>query len=288
MKRISALLLALLLLLPACARREAQPEPEETDPHAGMVLVDTGAGESRWVTEYPELPVNELAAARFVPDGAFLRYTGAEVETLRGIDVSSHQGEIDWEAVKAAGVEFVMLRLGYRGYTEGGLYEDERFRANAEAAARAGLRLGAYFFSQATGPEEAREEAAFVLDLLDALPAGALTLPVAFDWERIDSEPARTDAMDGETLTDCALAFCGALSEAGYTPAVYAYRYLAYFMYDLGRLAGLTLWIGAPGAHPDFYYRHALWQYSETGSVPGIEGPVDLDMLFLYPEEEGE
>ena len=286
MKRIAALLLLLLLLLPTgCGGQTAErEETEPEDPHAGMVLVDTGTGEARWVTKYEDLPVNELAAARFVQDGAFLSYTGTEVETLRGIDVSAHQGEIDWAAVKAAGVEFAMLRVGYRGYTEGGLYEDECFLRNAEEAARNGLRIGAYFFSQATSVEEAEEEAAFVLELLSRLPEGTVTLPVAFDWEYIQTEPARTDGMDGETLTDCAAAFCGRLAEAGCVPAVYAYRYLAYLMYDLSRLKDFELWIGAVGPRPDFYYRHALWQYSDSGTVPGVEGEVDLDMLFLYPD----
>ncbi len=284
MKRFMAMLL-LLLLLAGCSGQtgEEQPQTEAADPHEGMVLVDTGGGEARWVTKYEDLPVNELSGARFVQDGALLRYTGSEVETLRGIDVSSHQGEIDWAAVKAAGVDFAMLRIGYRGYTEGGLYEDERFLINAEEAARNGVRVGAYFFSQATDAEEAEEEAAFALELLARLPEGTVTLPVAFDWEYIQTEAARTDEIYGGTMTDCAAAFCDRLAAAGYDPAVYAYRYLAYFMYDLSRLKEYTLWISAVGPRPDFYYRHTLWQYDDAGAVPGIEGEVDLDMLFIYP-----
>ena len=110
-----------------------------------------------------------------------------------------------------------------------------------------------------------------------------MTLPVAFDWEYIQTEAARTDEIYGGTMTDCAAAFCDGIAAAGYAPAVYAYRYLAYFMYDLSRLKDYALWISAVGPRADFYYRHTLWQYSDTGTVPGIEGEVDLDMLFIYP-----
>src|SRR5699024_10816934 len=131
------------------------------------------------------------------------------------IDVSSHQGEIDWQKVATSGVEFVFIRLGYRGYgSEGTLNLDPYFKQNLAGAKAAGLKVGIYFFSQAISVEEAREEAQFVLSYL----AGTqLDYPVVYDWEPISGASARTDGLDSVTLTDCAITFCETVAQAGYT-----------------------------------------------------------------------
>ena len=103
---------------------------------------------------------------------------------------------------------------------------------------------------------------------------------VFYDWETIGTEPARTDGVSGETITDCALAFTAKMEEAGYEGGVYAYRKLGYFSYDLSRLADREIWLSAPGDYPDFYYAHSWWQYSYEGKVPGIEVETDLNLYF--------
>ena len=273
--------LAVLLLLLLCACGKSADEPSETvDPYEGMVQVESGFGTKMWVEEYEDVPVSEFDAARFVRDGQYVRCTDERFETLRGIDVSEHQKEIDWAAVAGAGVEFAFIRLGYRGYSAGGLNIDEYFQANIEGALENGIRVGIYFFSQATSVKEAEEEADLLLETLSPY-AQSVTLPVLYDWETIGTEDARADGVDGATLTQCALAFCAKVRQAGYDTGVYAYRYLAYFQYELPRLTDYTLWIGAVGDVPDFYYRHNIWQYDVTGRIPGIEGDVDLDLLFI-------
>ena len=283
-KRKSPVWLAFLLtvgLLSACG---VQPAPTPTpDPHAGEVLVADGSGGSMWVKLYETLPVMEINADGFSQTGAYMDYTGPDAEAMRGIDVSEHQQEIDWAAVAADGVEFAIIRAGYRGYTKGDLFEDAFFRQNMEGALAAGLRVGVYFFSQATTPQEAVEEAHYVLELIAPY---TVSLPVAFDWEAINAEPARTDGMTGSQITDCALAFCDEIRAAGYAPAVYFYRSLGYYEYQLDRLAELTFWVGAAGERPDFYYQHELWQYSFTGQVAGIQGDCDLNLYFTFPEPE--
>jgi len=271
------------LLLAACGRDD--PAPTETpDPHAGMVAVSDGAGGVMWVPLYEQLPKNELSAGDFFEQDGILRYAGAECTALWGVDVSYYQGEIDWQAAADFGVEFAIIRLGYRGYSQGSLFEDERFRENMEGAAAAGIPTGVYFFSQAVSPEEAREEADYVLERLAGY---TVSLPVIFDWENIGGgSAARTDGVDGETVTECALAFCERVRAHGYDSGVYFYRRLGYYEYDLERLSGLTLWVSAPGAVPDFYYRHALWQYSFSGRVDGIDADTDLNLYFLFPEPE--
>ena len=194
-----------------------------------------------------------------------------------GIDVSTHQKDIDWQAVAADGIEFAMLRLGHRGYSQGGLFLDQTFEQNLRGALDAGLEVGVYFFSQAVTPEEAEEEAEYVLAALDGRE---LAFPVAFDWEFIPGDEARTDGLSGAEMTRCAAAFCERIREAGYRPAVYFNRTQGYLHYDLRELADYDLWLAEYDAVPDFYYRFDLWQYSNPGRVEGIRGDVDLDLAF--------
>lgn len=276
--RILAAILVFALLL-AFAGCNSEPEPVESDPYEGMVLVPDGAGGEMWVVLSEILTPASFSAEDFIQAEGFINYTGDEYETLRGIDVSEHQNEIDWAAVAAAGVEFAIIRAGYRGYTEGVLNEDLYFRQNMEGAAGAGLKIGVYFFSQAVNAQEAVEEANYLLGLLVGYN---IELPVFFDWEPISGgEDVRTEGIGGEVVTECCLAFAQTIESAGYQPGVYFYRSQGYHEYDLDRLSELVFWSAAVGEHPDFYYEHSLWQYSFTGSVPGIEGGVDLDMMFV-------
>lgn len=269
--KFAALLPALVLLFCGCTK-------EPADPYEGMVQVETGFGTKMWIRPIEGLPVNEIGPEDFT-DGV---YTGTEYEVLQGIDVSEHQGEVDWEAVAADGIDFAIIRAGYRGYSEGGLFEDGYFEDNMEGAIDAGLDVGVYFFSQAINTEEAIEEASYLLELLEPY-SGKLSLPVFYDWESIGNDEARTDGLGGEIITDCALAFCEALQTGGYDTGVYFYRNLGYFSYDLGRMAELTWWAAALNDYPDFYYEHFLWQNAVTGpgSVDGVEGEVDRNMLFI-------
>ena len=273
------LVLCALLALAACASDSGSAPA--ADPYAGMVEVASGYGTQIWVKKYDDVPVSSWDPSLFRSGGKFLRYTGSDYAVSRGIDVSEHQAEIDWAAVAAEGVDFAMIRAGYRGYSKGGLYEDEYFRRNLEGAAAQGIKVGVYFFSQAVTVEEAEEEADYVLSLLNGFTPD---MPVMFDWESIDGDEARTDSLSGSELTACAVAFCERIRQSGLDAGVYAYRYLAYFYYDLSQLTDYTLWIGAVGARPDFYYKHDIWQYTDSGEIAGINGPVDLN-LMLTPLE---
>lgn len=261
------LILAIALSLAACGKTEP-------DPHAGMIYVNTGT-EYEWLYPAEGVPVSDLSTDDFTESDNIVAYKGDAYDTMLGVDVSFYQGEIDWQAVKDAGVDFAMIRCGYRGATEGNIYEDEMFRQNIEGALAAGLRVGVYFFSQSLGAQEAAEEAQFVIDLLADYD---ITMPVAFDWEPLSD--ARTDAVDEDSLTASAVVFCEMVKDAGYDPAVYFYRNLAYHDYDLTRLKDYALWVGAPGSAPDFYYAYAIWQFSYTGSIPGITTDVDMNLYF--------
>jgi GH25 family lysozyme M1 (1,4-beta-N-acetylmuramidase) len=276
LKKKNLLLYFAALLLTASACGDAAPEPT-VDPHAGMVQVSNGSGGMWWIAPSEVLPVSTFSQTEFITDGeGAVTYVGDAFTAHYGIDVSEHQGEVDWDAVADAGVEFAILRAGYRGWSEGTLNEDAYFAANLQGARSAGLRVGCYFFSQAVNPAEAEEEAAFLLSLLNG---AELDLPVFFDWEEIGEE-ARTANAPAGMPTDGCLAFCLAVETAGYQTGVYFYRNLGYNVYDLEKLNGLHFWAGAIGDSPDFYYEHRFWQYSITGTVPGVENYVDRDIWF--------
>lgn len=219
----------------------------------------------------PTLPPSEFVAEDFYYDGEFLACYKTDV-TL-GIDVSHHQGVIDWQAVADSGVEFVMVRLGYRGLTGGELHADDLVQENLQGARAAGLRLGAYFYSQAVSVEEARQEAAFALEILEDTE---LDLPLVFDWE----QEKRTENVSADTVTDSAIAFCEDVKLAGYQPMVYFNSYQAEHLMDMTRLEDYPWWLAMYDVGEDFPCRMDIWQYSCTGSVPGIEGNVDLNILF--------
>ena len=209
-------------------------------------------------------------------------HDGREART--GVDVSFYQGEIDWRAVAGDGIDFAILRLGYRGYTQGGLMQDKQYTQNLPDALAAGLDVGVYFFSQAITPQEAEEEADYILSVLNGAP---LAYPIAFDWEHVSDPGARSNGLDGAVLTQCAKAFCARIREGGYEPAVYFNQNLGYLQYDLRELEDSVLWLAELNSPPKFYYHFDLWQYSHTGTVAGIQGEVDMD-LDLRPVLDAE
>lgn len=224
-------------------------------------------------TEPPEF-LNTYDTADFTYDGDYLSLIDGDYRL--GIDVSIHQGEIDWTQVQEAGMEFVMIRLGYRGYGTGKIMEDANFRTNLEGAKAAGLDVGVYFFSQAVNPAEAREEAEFVLSVLGQTE---LEMPVVYDWEYIDEE-ARTAEVDRRTLTDCSLAFLQRIEESDYTPMLYYNTHQVRKLLHLRELEQYDCWLALYSDQMTFPYRIRMWQYTCTGTVPGIEGSCDINLYF--------
>lgn len=259
-------------------------KPNPVDPHEGQVYINDGFG-MVWMTPLVGVDVNPIADSDIRTVNGKPEYVGTAYETRRGVDVSEHQLEIDWQQVAQSGVKFAYIRLGYRGYTEGGLFDDAYFKQNIEGALANGLGVGVYFFSQAITAAEALEEARYVIDRLDGYN---VTLPVMFDWEKIEGGGARTDNLPPEMLDNCAIAFCEAVKNAGYTPGVYFNRHLGYYGFDLSKLTDYEFWLAVPGEFPDFYYRTDIWQYSFTDTVPGISTPTDMNMMFIPIAAEGE
>lgn len=222
----------------------------------------------------PTLPPNPYCPTDFAWEEDRLVYLSGR--SIPGIDVSAHQGQIDWQAVRSSGVEFAFIRLGYRGYTSGTLHQDEYALKNLRQAKAAGLQIGAYFFSQALSAEEARQEARFALEILGDTP---LDLPLVYDWEYV-SEEMRTGHMAPQALVECVHAFCGEVARAGYEPMIYFNQELSKTLLDLTQVSEFPFWFAKYSDRMDFPYRIRFWQYSDTGRVPGIEGDVDLNLYF--------
>lgn len=283
--RLILIAIAVLVLAAAVVIVALSLRPESVDPHEGQVYIYDGF-DWIWMTPLPGVEANSLTAEDFSDRSGCPTYTGSDYQVLRGIDVSEHQHEIDWAQVADSGVDYAYVRLGYRGYTEGGLFEDPYFRANVEGALANGLQVSVYFFSQAISVQEAIEEAEYVLARIRDYN---ITLPVVYDWEKINGETAaRTDNLDFSILNDCAVAFCDTLKNAGYEPAIYFNRHLGYYGYDLSRMTDYDFWFALPeSSFPNFYYAVDMWQYSFTEQVPGIAEPTDMNLMFI-PLETGE
>lgn len=239
----------------------------------------SGTQQSTQGTTLPPPPENVFDPADFVygPDG-YLTCTAGAYE--RGVDVSSFQGDIDWQAVADAGFTFAMIRVGGRGYSAGALYEDSRAQQNYAGAKAAGIKVGAYFFSQAISPEEAEEEAEYLLSLTRHW---SLDMPVVYDWEYI-SVDARTGWVNRRTLTDCMLAFCRRIEAEGLESMVYFNPAQSRRLFNIEELTDYPFWLAMYSDWMTYPYRVDMWQYTNAGRVPGIEGDVDINLYFPYED----
>lgn len=227
----------------------------------------------------PTLAANPWESEAFAYDeNGFLTCPAAD--SWLGVDVSEHQGHIDWGEVAKTDVKFAMVRLAYRGWgSEGVVRADEYGLENLQGAADAGLKVGVYFFSQAISVEEAIQEARFLLQLLDGRK---LDMPVVFDWETVSAKDARTAKVKRATVNACALAFCREIEAAGYDAMVYYNLDMARWTFDLLAIqqAGYDFWLAMYTDSLSYAYRVRMWQYTSAGSVPGIKGRVDLNLYF--------
>ena len=253
-------------------QEEAPPAPVEAEESSAAPVTEYLTYKNHQLPIETALPVNGWTQADFSRDEQGWLRGG---DALTGVDVSTHQGEIDWQKVADSGVDFAIIRAGYRGYgQEGKLLQDENFEQNIRGALNAGLDVGVYFFSQAISPEEARQEANFVLAVLKETE---LQMPVVFDWEYVSAD-ARTGNMDRRTLTDCALTFCQVMEDAGYEVMLYFNQHLAQDFLILEELLAYDFWLAMYTDEMTCPYRIRMWQYTEEGSVPGISGNVDINL----------
>ena len=233
-------------------------------------------------TEIPTIPPAPNPYDQF--DFQYGRHNYLKLQNLpsfAGVDVSAYQGDINWKKVASSGIDFAMIRLGYRGYGQAGnMVEDDYARRNLEEARKAGLEIGAYFFSQATTVDEVDDEIFFFMKILGDTE---LTMPIVLDWERVGVETARTNNVDAETLTAMQKHFCKTMVDFGYTPMVYFNRHLAESSLYLSELEDYPFWLALYQNYMTYPFRVEMWQYTCTGRVPGIQGDVDINVYMPDP-----
>lgn len=210
-------------------------------------------------------------------ENGYLKYEDSKYISKLGIDVSYYQGEIEWNKVKQAGIEFVIIRLGYRGYGNGRLVVDSNFHKYIQGAIEAGLEIGVYFFSQAVNEQEAIEEAEFVLSNVQQYN---IAYPVCFDTEKIKNDTYRAENLSINERTNITIVFCKKIEEAGYVPMIYANAKWLTTALDLQKLQEYKVWYADYQEAPIYPYNFTMWQYTETGKVDGIKTNADINLYF--------
>lgn len=257
---------------------ESDSENVEENPPQILRFVDVFGVE--YQTEIDSrVPATEYDVNNYVHEGDRLSYEDDKNYSRLGVDVSHHQGYIDWKKVKASGYDFAFVRIGYRGYGKSGsLNIDKRFYENIEGAHEAGIDVGVYFFSQAINADEAREEAQFVIEHLKDYK---LELPIIYDPESILDDEARTDDVSSEQFTENTLIFCSLISGAGYKPMIYSNMLWEAFQFDMSKLTEFPFWYADYELKPQTPYKYKFWQYTNEGYVDGISGRTDLDIEII-------
>ena len=242
-------------------------------------MVVASSGKYHFVPINESLKQNNLAAEGLMlkSDGTVEYVENGQVISYKGIDVSKHQGEIDWAKVAADGVKFAFIRVGNRGYGSGAIVEDAQFEANIKGAISNGIQVGVYFFSQAINEQEAMEEAKFVLDKIAPYK---VQCPIVIDVEKVADSEARMNKISSEQRTANTLVFLQAVEDAGYEAMLYHNMEMGLLMLDLAQFEGYNKWFAYYNKEIYYPYAFDVWQYSDKGKVNGINGDVDLNISF--------
>ena len=210
-------------------------------------------------------------------DGAVKELMGPVGSRSLGIDVSYAQGFIDWEKVARAGIKFAYIRASYRGYGTGRIVPDEWFERNIKGAIAAGIKVGVYFFSQAINAEEGREEADYIINQVKKYK---ISLPIAIDTEYVSAPNARANSISKQIRTEAVKAFCARVYERRYTALIYASTSWLNNQLDMSKLSIYKVWVAQYYSHVTYGGEFQCWQYTSSGSVPGINGRVDMNHWY--------
>lgn len=257
-----------------------EPTPEEMAADGKHTKVTYRDGTEEWLEISEDIPLYSYDLTNIkITAGKMEYYQDGEKNSWLGVDLSRDSGQVDFEALKDAGVDFVMLRLGSRGYETGVVSLDENFVANITAAQNAGLEVGVYFFSQAVSVEEAVEEAQFVISNL--VPY-RITYPVAFDMEYIVNDEARIDILDKDKKSQIAEAFLSTIEKEGYRTVLYGSKnwLLGELMPDK-LLKDYDVWLNDQSPVPDYPYQFKMWKYASGQIVTGVEGKASYTISFV-------
>lgn len=270
--------------------KEAERQKEEeakNDPatDGNHTLITNRDGSEEWVMISPYLPKNTLDFTKVEDNAGLKRYleNGRKISYV-GADISKHTGKIYFPSVKAAGIDYVMIRLGSRGYKTGQITLDENFKENIEGAIAAQLDVGVYFYSQAISQEEAMQEVKFVVENLEPYRA-KVKYPVAFNMGFVSGDASRIESLSKEDKTEVTLRFLEGVRAAGYSPMFYGDKEWLLKEVDLTKLMDYDVWLSQEEDIPDYPYRYAMWQYNTNGVLNGIDGGADLNLCFVSYSE---
>ncbi len=263
------------------AEKKEEVVQEDPSTDGKHTLVKTSDGQEEWVLISPYLTKNTYDFKNLSESANLRKYTdnGKKISRV-GVDISKHNGQVNFNSIKAAGVDYVMLRLGARGYSTGQLSLDDNFVENMEAAIEAGLDIGVYFYSQAISQDEVMQEANFVIQNLEPYRAH-ITYPVAFDMEKVANDTARIDGLSRDDKTAIAATFLSGMQAAGYIPMVYGNKEWLIKNIDLAKLQDYDVWLSQEQDIPDYPYQFAMWQYTTTGVLNGVTGDASLNLCFV-------
>lgn len=243
--------------------------------HASYIIVTDKFGEVHKIKISANIKRHEWDYSNLQTDANVKRYVTDDFTSKIGMDVSEHQGAINWEAASKA-IDFAFIRIGYRGYGEaGGLVVDGYYDANMKGATENGVPVGIYFYSQAKTYDEGVEEANFVLSHLGDY---SLAYPIVLDREDPMVEDARTNNMSKDEHTQAALGFLETIANSGRKVMMYTYRMYYSLYVDIEEMYKYPIWYAQYADEPDWPYEYNFWQYTESGEIPGVSGPVDLNL----------
>ena len=253
-------------------------EDEKDEEEETRIQVKHADGTKEWVDINEDISRNKYDLSKLTYQKPFMNYyEDGKLVSKCGVDISANQGDVDFGKLKSAGCDFVMLKVGARGYSSGNIVSDENFQDNLKAAKKAGLDIGVYFCSQAVSKAEAREEAD---ELLDAISGSSVKYPVAFVMETVDDDMARIEALDMADRTQVAKAFMDRVEDAGYKPMIYGDKEWLLTMVDMENLQDYDVWFAQDSDEPEYPYEFGMWQYDSDASVKGISGDATMIMSF--------
>ncbi len=248
-------------------------------------LITNRDGTEEWVLISPYLTKNTYDFTKMEDKAGLKRYMeNGRKTSYVGVDISKHTGKVYFPSLKAAGVDYVMIRLGSRGYTTGQITLDENFKENIEGAIEAQLDVGIYFYSQAVSQDEAVQEANFVVQNLEPYRAH-VKYPVAFNMGFVSNDKSRIEGLGREDKTAVTVSFLDAVRAAGYVPMIYGDKEWLIKEVDLTKLQDYDVWLSQEEEIPDYPYRYAMWQYNTDGVLNGIDGGADLNICFVSYSE---
>lgn len=257
---------------------EARNDPATDGKHT---LITNRDGSEEWLLISPYLTKSTLDFTKMEDNAGLKRYmeNGRKISYV-GADISKHTGKIYFPSLKAAGIDYVMIRLGSRGYSSGQIALDENFKENIDGALEAGLDVGVYFYSQAITQDEAVQEANFVVQNLEPY-RGKVKYPVAFNMGFVSNDKSRIEGLSRDDKTTVTVSFMEAVKAAGYVPMVYGDKEWLLKEVDLTKLQDYDVWLSQEEDIPDYPYRYAMWQYDTNGVLNGIDGGADLNICFI-------